>query len=85
MPKIIKTILDIAVQFFIVTGFLYAAYQLFVVFGNKEGSAVLFNSAATIPFEQLVARRLYALEFWLIFTCYIIYLGFRKKLWGFEE
>jgi len=85
MPRGIKIILDIAVQFFIVTGFLYAAYQLFVVFGNKEGSMVLFNSAASIPHELLVARRLYALEFWLIFTCYIVYLGFRQRLWNFEK
>ena len=75
--------LDKLLQLFIIVGFLYPAYQLFFVFANPEGGMVLFDSASEIDFELLVARRLYALEFWLIFTCYIIYLGLRKRIWNF--
>ncbi len=82
MPKAIKIIIDIALHFFIVSGFLYAGYQLFGVFGNEGGSMVLFGDAKNISHELLVARRLYAIEFWVIFMCWIIYLGMRKKILG---
>lgn len=84
MPEILKKTLDIAIQVFIIAGFLYAGYQLFFVFKNPQGSLILFSDASKINFELLVARRLYALEFWLIFTCYIIYLGLRKRIWSFK-
>ena len=84
MNSNIKIILDILVQIFIIVSALYAAFQLFFVFGNDGGSLVLFDAATSISFEKLVARRLYALEFWLIFALYILYLGFRKRIWNYK-
>ncbi len=79
-----KKILDLALQFFFVSGFLYAGFQLFFVFKNPEGGMVLWGAAASIDPEIVVIRRLYALEFWLIFIGYIVYLALREKLFGEE-
>ncbi len=84
MNPTIKKVLDLAIQAFIIMSALYAAFQLFGAFNNSEGSIILFKSAKNISFEHLVSRRLYALEFWLIATCYIIYLGMRKKIWSLD-
>ena len=84
MGQRVKRILDALIQLFIITGFLYAGYQLFFVFGNPEGNFILFGDAAKIDIELLVARRLYAMEFWLIFIGYLVYLGLRKRIWDFN-
>ena len=80
-----KRVIDILIQLFIVTGFLYDTFELFFVFGNSGGSIVLFNQAKTISIELLVSRRLYAIEFWIVFTCYIVYLGLRERIFHFKE
>ncbi len=77
-----KKILDIIIQFLFVTGFLYAAYQLFFVFKNPAGGLVLWGDAAEIDVDLVIIRRLYALEFWLIFLGYFIYLAIRPKIYG---
>lgn len=82
-PRLYK-ILDVAVQIFIVTGFVYAAYQLLVVFAVPGQPIVLFGRAVQIDFQILVMRRLYALEFWIIFTSYLVYLGNRKRIWNLK-
>ncbi len=79
-PKL-KKILDVVVHVFIITGFLYAAYQVFVVFAVPGQPMMLFGQAPQISFQTLIIRRLYAMEFWIIFTAYLVYLGFRKRIW----
>lgn len=58
-------------------GALYAAYMLFFVVG---GGAPLFHRAKDIPYEILVSRRLYAIEFWIIFIGLGIYLAVTEIL-----
>lgn len=77
----LQRIIDIAIQLFIITGLLYAAYELLVVFHIPGRNLILFSDAMDIDLSLLVARRLYALEFWIILTCYFVYLGLRKKIW----
>jgi len=76
--------IDILIQLIIISGFAYAGYQVFFVFPNPGGGLPLFGEAKNISFEHLVARRLYAIEFWLIFIGYFIYLGLRKKIWNYQ-
>lgn len=72
--------IDIVIQGFFVIGFVYAAYQLFFVFKNPIGGLVLFGDASGIDHQLLVVRRLYALEFWLIFIGYMIYIAAKDKI-----
>lgn len=76
----LPTIIDFVIQFLIITSFLYAGCQTMFVFKELNMGFVLFKNARTINKETLLIRRLYALEFWLIFCCYIIYLGFRDTI-----
>lgn len=77
----VQRIIDVTIQLFIITGLLYAAYELLVVFHIPGRNLILFGDAMDIDLSLLVARRLYALEFWIILTCYFVYLGLRKKIW----
>ncbi len=77
-----KKILDILLQFFFVSGFLYAAFQLFFVFKNPNGGMALWGDAASIDPNLVIIRRLYALEFWLIFIGYVLYLALKDRLFG---
>ncbi len=79
--RLLQRILDVAIQLFIIAGLFYAAYELLVVFHLPGKNLVLFGDATSIDLSLLVARRLYALEFWIILTCYFVYLGVRKKIW----
>lgn len=78
-----KRLLDLLIQLFIITGFLYAAFEILFVFKNPQGGLVLFQNALTIDPQLLLARRLYALEFWIVLTNYFVYLGLRRKIWNF--
>ena len=75
-----KKNLNIFMQIFFVTGFLYAGYQVFATACGTHG--ILFDQANSAPFECLVVRRLYAIEFWLIVLCYTVYLGNKEKIFG---
>ena len=52
----------------------YAAYMVFFVV-TPESSGPLFEAAKTFPFEQMVTRRLYAIEFWIATGAFSLYLG----------
>lgn len=79
-----KRAIDIFIQLFFISGFAYAAYQLFFVFRNPVGGLVLFSSGAEIDHQLMVVRRLYALEFWLIFIGYMIYIALKEKVLRLE-
>ena len=62
----------------------YAAYMVFVVVA-PEGGGPLFDAATTFPFEKMVTRRLYAIEFWIATCGFAIYLAItevRPRFWG---
>lgn len=52
----------------------YAGYMVFVVIA-PEGGGPLMDRALTFPFEQMVTRRLYALECWVAIAGLSIYLA----------
>lgn len=58
-------------------GAAYAAYMVFFVVG---GGAPLFQRAKDISFEVLVARRLYAIETWIILVGLGLYLAITEIL-----
>ena len=53
----------------------YAAYMVFVVMAPESGGGPLFEVAKSLPFEEMVVRRLYALEFWVATAGLSIYLA----------
>jgi hypothetical protein len=62
----------------------YAAYMVFVVVA-PEGGGPLFENALSFPFESMVTRRLYAIEFWIATTGFAIYVGLteiKPRLWN---
>ena len=77
--NIFLKIIDILIHIFFITGFLYAGYQVFST--GKMG--VLFKKVEFFDKDILKIRRLYALEFWLIFIGYIIYLGLHQQIWNY--
>jgi hypothetical protein len=54
---------------------LYVSYQVFVVLSPPGHVGPAFGRAAEMPFEQLVARRLYAIEGWIAFVGLALYLA----------
>ena len=78
----------LAIHYAILLNFLiqmgYAAYMVFVVVA-PEGGGPLFDAATTFPFEKMVTRRLYAIEFWIATCGFAIYLAIteiRPRFWG---
>jgi hypothetical protein len=52
----------------------YASYVIFVVIA-PEGGGPLWGAAKTFPHEQMVTRRLYALECWIAIAGLAAYLA----------
>ena len=78
----------VAIHMIIMLNFLiqmgYAAYMVFVVVA-PEGGGPLFEAATSFPFEKMVTRRLYAIEFWIATCGFAIYLAItevRPRFWG---
>ncbi len=55
---------------------IYAGYMVLVVV-KPEGmpAGPLWNAAKTMPFDMMVTRRLYAVEFWIAFVGLAVYLA----------
>ena len=53
----------------------YAGYMVFVVVRPEGVSGPLWAAAKTMPFEMMVTRRLYAIEFWIATGALCIYLA----------
>ena len=68
-----------AVHVIIIVNFLfeigYASYMIFSVLAPEGGGGPLFEQAKTMPFEQMVTRRLYAVECWIAIAGLAIYLA----------
>lgn len=54
---------------------IYAGYIVFTVLRPEGISGPLFEKALEIPFEMMVTRRLYALEFWVATAGLALYLA----------
>lgn len=68
-----------AVRGFIIINFLveivYASWIVFVVLAPEGSSGPLFGAAATLPFELVHKRRMYAHETWLAIGGLAVYLA----------
>ncbi len=53
---------------------LYGAFQVFVVLNNGQ-IGPLFGSATSLNYEEMVVRRLYAIETWIAIVGLSIYLA----------
>ena len=58
----------------------YCAYLIFSVLQPAGQSGPLLDRAAEIPFEQLAARRLYAIECWIATAGLALYLALTELL-----
>lgn len=54
---------------------IYATYMVFVAYHNPGTPFILFGGAGKMPFEKMVARRLYAIEDWIAMCGLSIYLA----------
>ena len=69
-----------SILFFFVSQLFYATWQVFVVLQPEGHVGPAFGAAATIPYEQMVVRRLYAIEGWVSFLGMSAYLGITEIL-----
>ncbi|MBO6935895.1 MAG: hypothetical protein JJ863_13005 [Deltaproteobacteria bacterium] len=63
-----------------ISGMAYAGFVLFVILAPEGGGGPLWGRAAEVPMELLAKRRLYALEFWVAFSGFAIYLALTELL-----
>jgi len=54
---------------------IYLAYVIFVVLQPDVGGITLSDNAAIIDMDLMTKRRLYAIEFWIAFSGFAIYLA----------
>ena len=54
---------------------IYAGYMVFAVIKPEGLTGPLMEAALTMPFEMMVTRRLYAIEFWIATAGLSIYLA----------
>ena len=80
----IKRVLDALIIIILAAGVAYAAYVALFVFNITNAQFVLFGDALEIAKDQLLFRRLYAIESYLAGIALILYLAFRKQLWKFK-
>lgn len=76
--KMQKTILLI-IHWIIIINFIieifYGAFQVFIVLAPGGQTGPLFGTATTLSYEDMVVRRLYALETWIAIAGLAIYLA----------
>lgn len=81
----LKKIADRFIIAFLIFDILYCAYMLFVVYHFPDTKVALLDSAINIPSDYMVARRLYAIQAYVILMVLFVYLGMRKKIWDFGK
>lgn len=78
-------ILNIVIILAFITEILYGFYQTFFSIVPESGKiGPLFGASKELPYQLLVARRLYAIETWIAIAGLAIYLAivYRDKLKG---
>jgi len=58
----------------------YAGFQVFVVMQPEGHVGPMFLAAQQLPFEDMMIRRMYAIEGWIAFGILAIYLGVTELL-----
>lgn len=58
----------------------YGSFQVFYVLQPKGVVGPMFGHAMEIPFELMMARRMYALESWVAFLGLALYVGLTEIL-----
>lgn len=58
----------------------YAGFQVFVVLQPEGHVGPMFMAAQQLPFEEMMIRRMYAIEGWIAFGILSIYLGVTELL-----
>lgn len=82
----LKRFIDAALILHLVADFLYSPYMALFVMRPPNGRiGPLHTMAAEVPYELILARRLYTIEMWLAFIGLVLYLRFRRYIWGFPE
>lgn len=74
-------LIDFAILTPLIMEFFYVPYQLFVVLrptGTPVGA--LGDLARNLPYEAMMVRRMYAMEFYVDLIALILYLAFRQKI-----
>lgn len=63
----------------------YAGYMVFFVVRPEGPPGPLYAAAKAIPFEMMVTRRLYAIEFWIAFAGLALYLALTEFRGIFDQ
>ena len=71
----IKKGIHYLIIFLFVSELIYLAYVIFVVLQPDAGGITLSDNAAIVDIDLLTKRRLYAIEFWVAFSGFAIYLA----------
>ena len=58
-----------------VSELIYLSYVIFIVLRPEMGGITLSDNAAIVDMDLMTKRRLYAIEFWLAFSGFAIYLA----------
>ncbi len=74
-----KAVFLAALHWIIIANFVfemvYAGYMVFSVIKPEGHQGPLWAAAKTMPFEMMVTRRLYAIEFWIATAGLALYLA----------
>ena len=54
---------------------IYVGYIIFIVLQHETGGITLSDKVPSVDLEFLTKRRLYAIEFWIAFSGFSIYLS----------
>ena len=54
---------------------IYLSYVIFIVLRPEMGGITLSDNAAIVDMDLMTKRRLYAIEFWVAFSGFAIYLA----------
>jgi TRAP-type C4-dicarboxylate transport system permease small subunit len=84
IKEVVKHVLDIAIMAYLLFSIGYAGWQVFSL--APEGvSGALFGAAQDIDPNLMQARRLYAIETYILIIAFLIYKINRKRFWEFDN
>lgn len=84
IKEVVKQILDIIIMGYLLTSIGYAGWQVFSL--APEGvSGALFGAAKDIDPSLMQARRLYAIETYILIIAFLTYKINRRRFWEFKN
>jgi hypothetical protein len=75
MSRILWRVLHFGIILNFAVEVIYAGYMVFAVIKPEGVTGPLFGAAQQLPFEMMVTRRLYAIEFWIATAGLSLYLA----------